>query len=206
VSDEQDLATQVERAAQLLADALRDASGLPGALTSVRLAVALRQAADQALAACVRRARDSGHTWQELGDTLNTTRQAAFQRFGRPAETVVDPREGRPVPENLLPRAAERALGLFGAFFQRLDEQVAADFDETMRTQLPLEKLADARTQLWDMVGRYEGAGEPFVRRIGSHTVVDVPLEFEAGSMKGRVAYDQEGRIAGLFVLDPRAV
>jgi hypothetical protein len=206
VSEETELATQVEQAAQLLADALRDATGLSGALTSVRLAVALRQAADQALAACVRQARDSGRTWQELGDTLNTTRQAAFQRFGRPSETIADPRTGRPDSEELLPDAAERALGLFGAFFQGRDEQVAADFDETMRAQLPIAKLSEVRMQLWDTVGRYQRAGEPFVRRIGSHTVVDVPLEFEAGPMKGRLAYDREGRVAGLFVLEPRAL
>ena len=30
-----------------------------------------------------------------------------------------------------------------------------------------------------------------------------VPLEFEAGPMKGRVAYDGDSRIAGLFVLNP---
>ena len=206
VSDDQQLPTQLERAAQLLADALRHPPGVPSGLSAVQLAVALRQVADQALAICVQQARAAGHTWQELGDVLQTTRQAAFQRFGRPVTTMSDPRTGLPMTEETLPGAAELALGVFGALFAGHDEQIAADFDETMRAQLPLPKIGDVRRQLRDLVGAYEGAGEPFVRRIGHHTVVDVPLEFEAGPMKGRVAYDQDGRIAGLFVLNPDAV
>jgi hypothetical protein len=33
--------------------------------------------------------------------------------------------------------------------------------------------------------------------------VVDVPLAFERGPMKGRVAFDAQGKISGLFVLYP---
>jgi hypothetical protein len=195
---------QLERAAQLLADAMRPTGGLPSGLSTVQLAVALREVADEALATCVRQARAAGHTWQELGDVLHTTRQAAFQRFGRPAETaVLHPGTGPAMPDELLAGAAELALGVFTAFFQGLDDQLAADFDDTVRAQLPVGKLGEFRLQLRDMVGVYDGPGEPFVRRIGKHTVVDVPLRFEAGPMKGRVAYDHEGRIAGLFILNP---
>ena len=135
---------------------------------------------------------------------MHTTRQAAFQRFGRQAGAVGESGMGTGMTDDqVLPDAGARALGVFGALFDGLDEQIAADFDDTMRAQLPVEKLADVRLQLADMVGRYEHANEPFVRRIGKHTVVDVPLEFEAGEMKGRVAYDAAGRISGLFVLNP---
>lgn len=206
MSEEQELATRIERAAEVLADALRHTSGLPSGLSAVRLALGLRQVADEALASCVRQARDAGHTWQELGETLNTTRQAAFQRFGRPAGGATAESGGRTMTEDVLPGAGERALAVFAAFFEARDEQIAADFDETMRAQLPLEKLGEVRDQLADMIGGYENPGEPFVRRIGLHTVVDVPLHFEAGDMNGRVAYDREGKIAGLFVLVPQAI
>lgn len=46
-----------------------------GQLRLVELAV------QQARRAVVERARDDGYTWEELGDALGTTRQAAQQRF-----------------------------------------------------------------------------------------------------------------------------
>lgn len=46
-----------------------------GGLRLVELAV------DQARRAVVARARAEGYTWQEMGDTLGTTRQAAHERF-----------------------------------------------------------------------------------------------------------------------------
>lgn len=55
------------------------------------------------------------------------------------------------------------------------------------------------------LVGAFEGFGEqePFVRRIGDHTVVDVPLRYEAGDMKARVAFDADEKVAGLNILPP---
>jgi len=50
-------------------------------------------AAAAALQAAVDRARAAGHSWREIGDVLQTTRQAAFQRFGRP----IDPRTNKPM-------------------------------------------------------------------------------------------------------------
>ncbi|WP_034488280.1 hypothetical protein [Actinomadura oligospora] len=48
-------------------------------------AEAVRRAEDH-LRGTVGTARSSGLTWQEIGDALGITRQAAFQRFGRPNE------------------------------------------------------------------------------------------------------------------------
>ena len=72
-----------------------------GALEAITVAQGLARSAEEQLAATVARARESGHTWAEIGQILGTSRQAAFQRFGRPA----DPRTGRPM-EPGLPRSA----------------------------------------------------------------------------------------------------
>ena len=40
----------------------------------------------EGMQAAVRRARDSGRTWAEVGQVLGMSRQAAFQRFSRPAD------------------------------------------------------------------------------------------------------------------------
>ena len=51
------------------------------------------------------------------------------------------------------------------------------------------------------MVGAYEGMGEAMARQTGDLTIVDMPMTFETGEMKGRVVYDKQGKVAGLFVL-----
>lgn len=62
--------------------------------TSARDAVQFRRtiaarknlaAAEQELHDAVHAARDAGDSWTVIGAALETTRQAAFQRFGRPA-------------------------------------------------------------------------------------------------------------------------
>ncbi len=56
------------------------------------------------------------------------------------------------------------------------------------------------------MVGsRRLGDGDPFVRRNGDHTVVEVPLRYEAGAMKARVASDADEKVSGLAVIAPDA-
>ena len=54
--------------------------------TGFRRIIAARQAlvdADSELRAAVAAAREAGDSWTVIGAALDTTRQAAFQRFGR---------------------------------------------------------------------------------------------------------------------------
>lgn len=75
-----------------------------GGLAEVAAAAEAVRRADDHLRAAVEAARASGRTWQEVGDALGITRQAAFQRFGRP----IDPRTGTPMSTNVLPGAGAR--------------------------------------------------------------------------------------------------
>ena len=195
------MAVQLKETAAALGDALRhgDEGHVPAALNTVRLAARMRAVADEALLLCASRARAAGHTWQEIGDALGTSRQAAFQRFGKP----VHPRTGAPMTENLLPDAGRLALEVLEAWMSGHDDELTAKFDDTMRAQLPPDKLAQTWPQLTGLVGAYENCGDPIVRPFGEHTIVNVPMEFEAGPMTGRIVFDQDGRIAGLFVLRP---
>jgi hypothetical protein len=95
------------------------------------VAAAQRQVheAQDTLRLSVERARDGGHTWQEIGDVLGTSRQAAFQRFGRP----VDPRTGRPMGEAIVEGAAEHAIGLLLAASAMLHDPGRA-FDQNTAT------------------------------------------------------------------------
>lgn len=60
---------------------------------------------------------------------LGTTRQAAFQRFGRP----VDPRTGLAMNRALPPGAADRAVAVLAAHDERRWAEIIEQLDETMR-------------------------------------------------------------------------
>ena len=66
-------------------------SDVTHALSTAR---SLQALADEALAHLVTDARNRGITWQNIGDALGISRQAAFQRFG----TAIDPRTGKAKP------------------------------------------------------------------------------------------------------------
>ena len=71
-------------ALRLVAELDNPAAGSPmGAMAAAR---ELSSVTDAALRAAVDRARAAGHSWSRIGEVLGTTRQAAFQRFGRAAD------------------------------------------------------------------------------------------------------------------------
>jgi hypothetical protein len=174
----------------------------PAGLAAVRVASELSAAAADALRLSVELARTAGRTWQELGDVLGVSRQAAFQRFGHP----IDPRTGAPMSNATLPGAADKATHLVIDWIEDRYDQVAADFNDEVAEKLPASQLAAAWAQVIGLVGRYEGMGEPMTRQAGDLTIVDIPMTFEASEMKGRVVYDARGKVAGLFILEPDAL
>jgi Protein of unknown function (DUF3887) len=173
--------------------------GLAASIARIHDALEVRRRADRVLAAAVDAVRADGGTWQQIGDALGTTRQAAFQRFGRP----IDPRTGRAMDKTTLDGADARTIEIFAALGAGDWTAVHGRFDPTMAEALPPERLADTWATVVGTVGVYERPGEPFVRRQGDFTVVDLPLAFEAGDMTGRVTFRTDGRVAGLFVLAP---
>jgi hypothetical protein len=170
----------------------------PGALAAIGQAQARARSAEEELAMSVVQARESGHTWAEIGQVLGTSRQAAFQRFGRPA----DPRTGQPMAP-VVPGAVELAGQLFGDLVAGRWAAVCAQFGPAVAARLDPDGLAAAWAQVIGMAGEFERRGAPSAARAGDYTVVDVPLFFEAGERTGRVSYDQDARVAGLFFLPP---
>ena len=157
--------------------------------------------AESNLRAAVDVAREAGHTWSEIGDVLGSTRQAAFQRFGRP----IDPRTGVPMRAALLPGAAEAAVALFVNLAEGNWDDARRDFDAKVAEAVP--DIAATWATIVGRYGRYEQRmGEPLAYQLGDLTVVDIPLQFEVGQQKGRVSFSADGKVAGLFVLPPEAV
>lgn len=174
----------------------------PAYLDLVRRAQDVDVLAGQVLRLCVQQCRDAGHTWQEIGDLLGVTRQAAFQRFGKP----IDPRTGEPMDKTVrMTDAAERAVKIVTDVLEGRMDQARPSFNAEVLAAFTDEVRGNALATVAGLVGAFEGFGqaEPFVRRIGDHTVVDIPLCYEAGDMKARVAFDADEKVAGIFILAP---
>lgn len=196
-----DLDTQAKAAVEPALDALRqlvDAlrAGPDAAVAALAASRTLTAGADSAMRATVARARSAGRTWAEIGAVLQTSRQAAFQRFGRTETTMTPTDDG----------SGARALSILHALAGGDFDTVRRDFDPKLTAALDHQQLAGVWANVTGLVGRLERLGEPFTRPIGDHTVVDVPMSFEAGEMVGRLAFDPQGQTAGLFVLRPEAL
>jgi Protein of unknown function (DUF3887) len=189
------VAVTVGDAARRLAAALTG-SGTGSSLAAVAAASELSAAANAALQEAVDRARAAGFSWREIGDVLDTTRQAAFQRFGRP----VDPRTGKPMLRAVPHGTADRAIGLFTDIVEGRWEAATRDFTPTMLEHVDASRIADAYAQTISMVGAFERMGEPLAYPVSMGASVDIPLYFEAGEATGQVTFDRNGKVIGLFI------
>ncbi len=102
-----------------------------------------------------------------------------------------------------VPDPAEKGRRLFERAAGGRWDEVRADFDDRMLAGLDVNMLTDGWNQVVGRVGAFRSLGEPQVRVVGAHRVVDVPMAFERGEMKGRVAFDSSGQVAGFFLLKP---
>jgi hypothetical protein len=175
-------------------------SGVGSPLAAVAAASELSAATNAALQEAVDRARAAGHSWREIGDVLDTTRQAAFQRFGRP----VDPRTGKPMLRAVPRGTADRAIDLFADIVEGRWEAATKDFTPRMLEHVDAGRIADAYAQTVSMVGGFERMGEPLAYPVSLGTCVDIPLHFEAGEWTGQVTFDRDGKVIGLFIRPPQ--
>jgi hypothetical protein len=160
------------------------------ALSSARTAAA---AIEQATRALVEQARAAGRTWQEIGELLAISRQAAQQRFG----------QGAPDGEHRV--LALRAAEVVGQVNAGAWEDVTADWDEVMHGELGVERLTEGWRRIVASAGSLETIGQSSVARKGPYQIADVPLIFTHGPMKARVVFNHNDKISGLFVLLPDA-
>lgn len=168
---------------------------------SIRQAVSMQAAADDVVRAVVQQARQNGATWQVVGDALGVSRQAAFQRYGKP----LDPRTGEPMNTTPLSGAAELAASAIENLAAGQWARVTEQFDPTMSDGLPEDALAAAWAQIVGLSGAFEGHGEPEVARAGDVTVTNTPVAFEAGDYTARIAFRDDRTIAGLHILEEPA-
>ena len=98
--------------------------------------------------------------------------------------------------------AADRATAIISDWAAGQYAIVRASFDATMTETLPADKLAAAWDQVIGTAGTLRRMGDPSLRPQGGFTVVDIPLKFDAGELKGRVTFNADDQVSGLFILD----
>ena len=168
----------------------------------LELVGAAREVQDQAealMAAAVQQARETGRTWQQIGDVLGVSRQAAFQRYGKP----IDPRTGGAMNTSPLPEAGELATAVIDDLAHARWSDVSARFDATMRERLTEEGLAEGWAHIVGQAGAYESHGDTETVRAGDFTTTDTPLSFEAGDFVARITFRDDRTLAGLYILNP---
>ena len=144
----------------------------------------------------VHEARRAGHTWEAIGQLLRISRQAAQQRFGGTS--------GDETRTEFAP-LARRSTEIIHQIRDHDWDRLTADWDQTMRTKLPIEQVAEVWQQLSQSAGALRAVGRPSIVRKGPYRIADVPLVFEHGPMKARVTFNHDNSVAGLFILLPDA-
>jgi hypothetical protein len=170
-------------------------------LELVRAAHEVQDRAGALMAAAVQQAREAGRTWQEIGDVLGVSRQAVFQRYGKP----IDPRTGEVMNTTPLPEAADLARTVIDDLTHTRWAEVRARFDAKMRDGLTEQELGETWAQIAGLVGAYAGHGDTDVVRAGDFTITNTPLSFEAGEFVARITFRDDQTIAGLYILNPDA-
>lgn len=157
-------------------------------------AVTAAEAIEDATSFAVAQAREAGHTWQEIGELLAVSRQAAQQRFGERAAE-------RPEPGNAA--LAQRASEIVEQLDRGEWEALSADWNGVMRSELSRERLETVWHQLVASAGPVQGIGRASLKRKGPYRVAEVPIVFDHGPMRASVTFDHDNLVAGLFLLPP---
>ena len=113
--------------AEMVASVLRGAEGSPqqSLMAAIAATRTLDVVVEDTLRALVRRARDEGRTWAEIGQALNVTRQAAFQRFGGGQTPDTGDERLEPIPD-----AGAKAVSVLETLFAERWDDLWATFDE----------------------------------------------------------------------------
>ncbi|MDN5880391.1 MAG: DUF3887 domain-containing protein [Micrococcaceae bacterium] len=184
------------RRAVELAGRLADPLEADGAVTALRQAEELKYLADDLLTAAASRAHDAGLSWQDIGNQLGISRQAAYQRFavGNPADD-----ERRREDHALL----DQVRRLFAAIDSGGLERIGAEFTPRMLAQVPPSTVTALWADAIGSLGPFDRLTAATVRRNGSTRFVHCSLVFADGLLDGRVAVDRSGKVAGLLITDP---
>ena len=184
--------------AEMVATVLRGAED--PATQSVMAAIAatrtLDMLVDDTLHALVRRARNEGRTWAEIGGVLNVTRQAAFQRFGGGQTPDVGDESLQPIAD-----AGPKAIHILELVLAKRWDELWATFDERVTKLATVEVFESTLATVTSAFGEFVAFGTPTFKVTGDYTVVSVPMALEKGDGIGQVSFNADEQVAGLYLL-----
>jgi hypothetical protein len=184
--------------AELVGNVLRRTTRAEGSdvLAAIAATRNLDRIVDDILHALVRQARAEGLTWAAIGDVLGVSRQAAFQRFGS-ADSGTAGEDKALMP---LEGAEQRARELLECCLEQHWEELRAEFDERMKEKVSSTMLQAGGVRIAERFGTFLEMGTPAVTVRDGYTVVDVPLAFDHGDLRGRVVFNADGQVSGFFL------
>jgi uncharacterized protein len=80
-------------------------------------------------------------------------------------------------------------------------KSAVAMFDETMKKALPEQKLKETWQAIQAQVGTFKTQGATRKETIQNHDVVFVNCQFEKSTLDSQIAFDNQGKIAGLYFI-----
>jgi len=184
--------------AQMVAAVLRGVE--EPATQSVMAAIAATRTLDMlvndTLHALVRRARNEGHTWAEIGQVLNVSRQAAFQRFGGGQTPDTGDESLQPIPDS-----GPKATHILELVFAKKWDELWTTFDDRVPKLASVELFESTLANVASTFGELVAFGTPTSNVVGDYTVVDVPIALEKGDGIGKVSFNADEQVAGVYLL-----
>jgi hypothetical protein len=174
----------------------RPAATTQSVLSALVAARTVADVIDKGTRLLVRDARVAGHTWEEIGQMLGISSRAAKRRFAAAA---------RDTQSNGSLTLQRRSTQIVEQIRDADWDAVTADWDETMRVKLPIQRVAEVWQQVSSQAGPLQALGRPSIVRRGPYRIADVPLAFEHGPMKARITFNHDDSVGGLFILVPDA-
>ena len=151
---------------------------------------------DDILHALVRRARNEGRTWAEIGGVLNVSRQAAFQRFGGGQSPDTGDEAMQPIAD-----AGPKAIHILELVLARRWDDLWATFDKRVTELATVEVFESTLATVTSTYGAFVAFGTPTCKVMGDYTVVDVPMGLERGDGIGKVSFNADEQVAGIYLL-----
>jgi dienelactone hydrolase len=84
-------------------------------------------------------------------------------------------------------------------FLNRDYAAVVAQFDATMKSVFPIDKVKEARESLEPQLGAFKGTVGTHAEKYEQYDIVYVTWEFEKATIDLKIVFDQSGQVAGLF-------